>query len=198
MPNGDAKRDAILSAAMEVFASYGLKKTTVGDIIRAAGVSRATVYKHFADKGEIFDAVVEREIREMLAADRRAVSDETSTEGRLRAAVATHAELIRKKINLLRVTKERFGEIVPHTKARTQKMRAEATELFADIIRQGVEEGDIVVDDVEQAAVTMLYAVQGIFMGAVMDVWDADRDELIDRMVELLMNGLRPREERYS
>ena len=198
MSNGDAKRNAILSAAMEVFAAYGLRKTTVGDVIRTAGVSRATVYKHFADKDEIFDAVVEREMREMLAEDRRAMAGEATTRDRLRAVISTHAELIRKKVNLLRVTKERYAEIVPHAREQMQKMTAEATALFADILQLGVDEGEIAVDDVERAAVTILYVVKGIFMGAVMDVWDADRDVLIDDMVDLIMNGLRPREETAS
>lgn len=194
MTNGDAKRDAILTAAMEVFASYGFKKTTVGDIIRAAGVSRATVYKHFADKDEIFDAVVEREMREMLTEDRRVVAEESTTRDRLRVLITTHAELIRKKVNLLRVTKERFAEIVPHTRERLQKMTEEATALFEEIIQQGVDDGEITVDDVRLTAVTMLCAVKGVFMSAVIDAWEEDREVVIDRMVDLLMDGLRSRE----
>ena len=75
-----------------------------------------------------------------------------------------------------------------------QAMTAEATALFAEILQLGVDEGEIVVDDVERSAVTMLYVVKGIFMGAVMDAWDADREDLIDDTVDLIMNGLRPRE----
>ena len=104
----------------------------------------------------------------------------------------------RKKVNLLRVTKERFAEIVPHTREWMQKMTTEATALFADILQQGVDDGEIVVGDVEQAATTILYAVKGIFLAAVMDAWDADREDVIDDMVDMLMNGLRPREETGS
>ncbi len=195
MSRDDAKRDDILTAAIEVFARYGLKKTTVGDIIRAAGVSRATVYKHFADKGEIFEAVVAREIGEMLAEDRRAVARETTTRARLRAAITTHSELTRKKVNLLRVTRERFAEFVPHSAEQMRKVTQEAAALFADIIQRGVDDGEIAVDDVDLAGLTVLYAVKGIFMGAVMDSWDEDPDIVVDCMLDMLMDGLRPRGE---
>jgi AcrR family transcriptional regulator len=191
----DTKRDEILTAAMEVFARYGFRKTTVGDIIREAGVSRATVYKHFTDKGGIFDAVVRREMLEVLAADRRAVEGESTTRGRLRAAITTHAELIRRKINLLRLTKERFAEIVPHSADRVRELTTEATALFASILRRGVEDGDIHVKDVDRAALTVLYACKGIFMTAVMDSWEDDRDIIVENMLDMLMDGLRPRKE---
>lgn len=193
MANGDAKRDTILTAAMEVFANYGFKKTTVGDIIRAAGVSRATVYKHFGDKDEIFDAVVEREIREMLAEDRRVLAGKTTTRERLKAVITVHADMIRTKVNVLRVTKERFAEIVPHTRERMEHMTAEATALFEDIIQQGVESGEIEVEDVRLTAIALLCAVKGVFMSAVMDAWDAERDVIIERMVDMLVDGLKPR-----
>ncbi len=191
----DAKRDAILTAAMEVFANYGFRKTTMGDIIRAAGVSRATVYKYFGDKAEIFDSVVEREIGEMLAADRLAVEQAGTTRERLQAMVTTHAELIRKKINVLRVTKERFAEVVPHSASRIRMLTNEATALLVDIIEQGVRDGELSVEDAELTAKTMLYAFKGVFLSAMMDMWDADREQVVDRMVEMLMDGMRPRME---
>ena len=192
---GDPKRLMILRAATEVFASYGFRKTTVGDIIRAAGVSRATVYKHFSDKAGIFDAVIRREILEMLAEDRLALEGETTTRGRLRAVIMTHSELIRKKINLLRFTRERYAEVVPHSLEPVRELTTEAMALFVDILQQGVADGEVVVDDVESVALTMLYALKGISMTAVLDAWEDDREKVIDCMLDLFMDGLRPRTE---
>ena len=46
-------RVAILAAAETIFARYGFRKTTVDDIAKEAGLSRATVYLYFASKEEI-------------------------------------------------------------------------------------------------------------------------------------------------
>jgi len=51
----DRTRDAILDAALELFAERGYIGVRVEDIAREAGVSRATFYKHFAERDEILE-----------------------------------------------------------------------------------------------------------------------------------------------
>ena len=53
-------REAILDAAMVVFAAQGYAGATLEAIAEAAGMSKAGVYWHFASKEAIFAAVVER------------------------------------------------------------------------------------------------------------------------------------------
>ena len=48
------KRDQIIAAGARVFPKLGYHGTTVEDIIREAGVARATFYTYFADKREVF------------------------------------------------------------------------------------------------------------------------------------------------
>ncbi|HEV2171701.1 MAG TPA: helix-turn-helix domain-containing protein [Candidatus Binatus sp.] len=50
----------LIDAAMELFASYGYRGTSLSRIARAAGVTKGALYWHFADKEEFFLAVVER------------------------------------------------------------------------------------------------------------------------------------------
>ena len=52
-------RDKILEAAEQVLRRFGPAKTTVVDVARALGVSHGSVYRHFASKSELLDAVVE-------------------------------------------------------------------------------------------------------------------------------------------
>ena len=49
----------IVEGAMAVFAAKGLEGT-VDDVAEAAGVSRRTVFRHFASHGELFTAVIVR------------------------------------------------------------------------------------------------------------------------------------------
>ena len=53
----------ILDAAYERFCRIGIPRTTMEDVARRAGVSRITVYRRFATKGELVDQLVRREIR---------------------------------------------------------------------------------------------------------------------------------------
>jgi AcrR family transcriptional regulator len=65
------KRRQILAGAREVFREQGYERASVDVIAARAGVSKATVYNHFADKKALFVATVVEatdELRENLAA----------------------------------------------------------------------------------------------------------------------------------
>ena len=51
----DRTRDAILEAALTLFAERGYIGTRVEDIAQEAGISRATFYKHFAERDQILE-----------------------------------------------------------------------------------------------------------------------------------------------
>ncbi len=56
-----ATRSLLLDAARHLFAEKGYADTGTPEIVAAAGVTRGALYHHFADKLEVFRAVVERE-----------------------------------------------------------------------------------------------------------------------------------------
>jgi TetR/AcrR family acrAB operon transcriptional repressor len=55
-----ATRNAILDAAEIVFQERGVSKTSLAEIAAAAGVTRGAIYWHFANKVDLFDAMVQR------------------------------------------------------------------------------------------------------------------------------------------
>jgi AcrR family transcriptional regulator len=56
-----AKRRQILDGAHKVFMELGFDGASMGEIARAAGVSKGTLYVYFADKSALFAAIVEDE-----------------------------------------------------------------------------------------------------------------------------------------
>ena len=53
-------RNAILDAAERVFQEHGVSRTSLAQIAAAAGVTRGAIYWHFANKGDLYDAMVQR------------------------------------------------------------------------------------------------------------------------------------------
>lgn len=54
----DPRRLAILGSATRAFTTYGIRKTSMDDIARGAGVSRPALYLHFRNKEDIYRALV--------------------------------------------------------------------------------------------------------------------------------------------
>jgi AcrR family transcriptional regulator len=59
-----SKRRQILDGARKVFMDLGFDGASMGEIARAAGVSKGTLYVYFADKNRLFEAIVEEETLE--------------------------------------------------------------------------------------------------------------------------------------
>ena len=64
----------IIGVAAGLFATAGLRRTTMETIASTAGRGRRTIYMYFSNKAEIYDAVVEREIRQITVPLRDLVS----------------------------------------------------------------------------------------------------------------------------
>ena len=54
----EEKQARILNAALGVFAAYGLKRSSMEDIAKAADMSRAALYQHFRNKEDILSTGV--------------------------------------------------------------------------------------------------------------------------------------------
>src|ERR1051325_6527467 len=72
-PAPGPKRDAILRAAIDVFAERGYFNAQVADVARAAGVAAGTVYLYFKSQDDLLVSIFERSMREGLAHGRAAV-----------------------------------------------------------------------------------------------------------------------------
>jgi AcrR family transcriptional regulator len=60
-------RDHILDAAASVIHNLGLGRATTREIAQAAGLSEAALYRHFADKAELFLSVIGERLPQLIA-----------------------------------------------------------------------------------------------------------------------------------
>ncbi|GLR72292.1 TetR/AcrR family transcriptional regulator [Agaribacter marinus] len=58
-PKSSEKRLQILKSASDLFLSHGYKLTSMDAVAKSSGVSKQTVYSHFANKDSLFNAVIE-------------------------------------------------------------------------------------------------------------------------------------------
>lgn len=71
----EATRGALLAAARTLFVEKGYAATSTPEIVAAAGITRGALYHHFADKQDLFRAVLEEEARVVAAEIEQAAPD---------------------------------------------------------------------------------------------------------------------------
>jgi len=90
--NTAPKRDALLRAAIDVFAERGYFNAQVADVARAAGVAAGTVYLYFRSKDDLLISIFERGMREAIAEGKQVVEGVDDPIERLRRLARLHLE----------------------------------------------------------------------------------------------------------
>ena len=86
------RREQLLAAAAALFAERGFHDVGIDDIGAAAGISGPGVYRHFASKQALLEALCDRAMTRMLDGARRTRDEHPDADDALRALVDLHAD----------------------------------------------------------------------------------------------------------
>jgi len=190
------KREIIIMSARQLFAKYGPYKTTVEEIIRFARVAKGTFYKYFPNKDTLLLEVLEKEVGEYFAAIHASVSKADSAREKMRAYWLTGAHKMLEMENYHGVSEDTFPGIIPQLEEFAGSLFTRVHRVVVEILETGVQRGELVIDDIEKTAHTLIYTM------GLDDLKDIRRfqkekplsvEEMIDRLVDIVFSGLEPR-----
>lgn len=132
----------LIDAAMDLFASYGYRGTSLARIARAAGVTKGALYWHFADKEEFFVAVVKRVLGEWESLFEKSAHTATAAEFRVEFArmFDTLAELNEKNpwvTRLLLIIALESHKIGPRVLRSMRKANLHGITSFRELVERG-------------------------------------------------------------
>lgn len=108
-------RDRIIAAALRCVARWGISKSTLDDVAREAGCSRATIYRIFhGGKRELFLAVLQRERARSFATIEAAVGDAETLEDMLVAGTVAGSRFLAGHEALQYVLTHEPDLVLPH------------------------------------------------------------------------------------
>jgi len=141
-PADHTVRDQIVEAADEHFSRYGYEKTTVSDLAKAIGFSKAYIYKFFDSKQAIGEAICSKTLSAIVAAVEEAVAGASTPTEKFRrmfkTLVATSASLFFNDRKLYDIAAYSAGEGWPSARAYGKRIR----EILMEIVREGRETGE--------------------------------------------------------
>lgn len=198
-PRGQARRRALLDAAARLFAAKGYEKTTLSDLVTAAGGSRATVYELFGDKAGLFRAMMEESnnrILEHLPAGRSAEAarpDEALERLAMHFVNGILNDDARAVVRVLISESGRFPDIA---EAFWRSGPASAVDRVADYLRTLADGNRLRVDDPAAAAQAFMGMVVGeLFMRGLIlpgqPVPDGEVERRVRYAVRLFLDGIR-------
>ncbi|HGN0599496.1 TPA: TetR/AcrR family transcriptional regulator [Pseudomonas aeruginosa] len=135
-------RDQIVAAATEHFSLYGYEKTTVSDLAKSIGFSKAYIYKFFESKQAIGEMICSNCISQIEAEVRAAVIEADRPPEKLRRMFKA---LVEACLRLLFQDRKLYEIVVSAASERWQVTIAYENliqEIIQDILQQGRQSGD--------------------------------------------------------
>jgi AcrR family transcriptional regulator len=187
--------ERILKAAEDVLRRFGPEKATVVDVARALGVTHGSVYRHFASKAALRDAVVRLWLETMMPPLEAVAVEQGPAPERLRRWLDL---LVAGKRKRAAGDPALFAAYIALAKQAREVVRAHIDTLIgqaARIIADGVARGEFTADDPVAAGRAVLLATSRFHDPSHAAEWsDPGIDQALDEVWRLLACGLEARD----
>lgn len=136
-PPATDKRDAILRAAVKVFARHGYFQSQVADVARVAGVAAGTVYLYFRSKDDLLVSIFERTMKDAIDEGRAALAGVPDPEARLRRIARLHLERLGRDRELAVVVQVELRQSIKFM----ERFSSSYLQDYLTIIRRAIADG---------------------------------------------------------
>jgi AcrR family transcriptional regulator len=90
----NARRAQLLAAALEIFVQQGYHAASMDDIAEHAGISKPVLYQHFPSKLDLYLALLDAHVADLVARVRTALDTTNGNRERVRASIATYFDFV--------------------------------------------------------------------------------------------------------
>ncbi|MBN8939850.1 MAG: TetR/AcrR family transcriptional regulator [Rhizobiales bacterium] len=193
-------RDSLLDAAIVLFARYGYDPVTTGAVAKAAGLTQSMVHYHFGSKSRLWEAAIDRLMRQRGTMFRAAARDLAGLEPveKLKLLIRRLIEANAANPNYVRIAIHEGMSRSPRLKWLAQNYVIPGFSVFDQAVREAIAAGaipDMPVHDVTNAitsAASLTFSLGGLIEELYgLDMQDADRvRSFSDSVIKILFDGL--------
>lgn len=184
----DATTEAILDATRASVLDFGIRRTTLTDVARRAGVSRMTVYRRYPDVDAVLRDLMTREFR---AAMEGIAADLSGADGRARVKnhIMASVDGFRSSPLMVKIIEAEPELLLPYVLGRMGETQRAAIALLSTELRDGQVDGSIRDGDVRVLAQSLLLVAQSFVLssGIAEDVPEAALREELARIVDAVL-----------
>jgi TetR/AcrR family transcriptional regulator, cholesterol catabolism regulator len=182
------RRSQLTREAARLFAERGYHGTSIGDLAKALGVQKGSLYAHIESKQDLLYEAL-REGGEAFHAALDEIPDDLRVTDRIRLALRAHLRVVAEQLDVATVFVREWRYLEGERAAEFLGERRRYEERFRALFREGRELGELRTDLDDQAAVLLVLSAANWAY-----TWlpsGADTDELADRFFAVLLDGMR-------
>jgi AcrR family transcriptional regulator len=135
--------DPLLDAARDTVLAVGLRRATLTDVARRAGVSRMTVYRHAPDISALLLALVTREFAQLLTRSEVGLDPALGARGKLAVLAGRVVAGLPEEPLFARVVEVDPELLIPYLTTRRGATQQAAEAVVSRLIEQGFADGTV-------------------------------------------------------
>jgi AcrR family transcriptional regulator len=194
-PVKELRENQIKEAALKLFSEKGFYGTTITQIAEAAGLGKGTIYWYWKSKEELAFSLVEDMLSAFLELIEAAREEEGGFEERFAKLLKGVAELYvveKEHCRLLwKFRADRHYIFDPDYTTKVTAYYLRMREAIADLIRQGVESGELREIDPQLAAFVLLGITEGLEIEWLENEDDFDLEKGLEMVFTNLFQGFK-------
>ncbi len=131
-----ARRRQLLGAAQEVFVAQGYHAAAMDEIAERAGVSKPVLYQHFPGKLELYLALLDESVEELVGIVRDALSSTTDNKQRVPATFKAFFDFVGSSGEAFRLVFESDLSNEPAVRERLHRTMGDCADMISQFIRE--------------------------------------------------------------
>jgi AcrR family transcriptional regulator len=188
------KKESILKAASQVFSRFGLKKASIDEIAKDAGVAKGTVYLACESKEDLFYQAVHRELRAWIGECGHTIDPRVPADQLMESLVLASIGFLEARPLVRDLFLGAHGNLMPRWRARLDELRNLGHANIVELIRLGIKQGRFREDlDVPHVAELLqdLHLGTYLFRTHQLQAQPAEALRRLKAGLDLVLNGLR-------
>jgi AcrR family transcriptional regulator len=183
-------RSTILSVAKDLFVRQGYTATSMRQVAEAAGIGKATIYHHFADKQAILMTLV-AEVVAMMRGSMDAIAAESDPRGRFRVAAMESLRFLFEAADLMQIARREVPGARQQLVGNFISFYGEYHKLLKEALVKGMKMKIFRPLDPDDAAQVFMTMVQGNFALVYLTGTRLDSPEkAAERLLDIYFNGI--------
>jgi AcrR family transcriptional regulator len=159
----EARREQILNGAARVFSKKGYHASTVDEIAKELGLTKASIYYYVSDKSDLLYQLYKRAMTMLLESQAAIMARPDPPDAKLAAMIEEYVRIVGGATAMYSVIVLREHHALPPRKRREIiAMRDQYEQAYQQCIQEGIEQGIFEAQDVKMASYVVLGALNWI------------------------------------
>ncbi len=189
----DTKKEQILKVAGNIFAKFGLKKTTMDEIAKIARMGKSTLYYYFKSKESIFAEIINKESQILRQKLSEAVAQATIPQQKIKNYILTRMKHLKELVNYNTTLTDDYLSHYSFVENARKDFTQFEINTIKNILIDGINQNVFVVEDAESTARVIITGLKGFEYPLFIESGNKNIEAEIGLMLNIIFKGIEVR-----